>query len=194
MSSTTQLPPAPGGTTETPVPKAGWSRTRKLVVGGIGAFVALSALSAALSGGKTTTPAPAAAPAPASAVAPAAPSAAAPAPEQTQALAPVEPQYTVSQEQAIESAESYLDMGGFSEAGLIDQLSSKYGEGFSKADAAFAVAHVKVNWNEQAVISAKSYLDMGGFSRNGLIDQLESSYGEGFTHAQAVYAVNAVGL
>ena len=31
---------------------------------------------------------------------------------------------TVSQQQAIQSAESYLDMGGFSKAGLIEQLSS----------------------------------------------------------------------
>jgi hypothetical protein len=102
---------------------------------------------------------------------------------------------TVSLQQAVESASSYLSMGsGFSRAGLIQQLSSSYGEGFSKADAIFAVDHLHVNWNEQAVESAKGYMKMGGFSRANLIQQLSSSSGEQFTHAQAVYAANAVGL
>ena len=101
---------------------------------------------------------------------------------------------TVAQQQAIESADSYLDMGGFSRAGLLQQLSSSAGEGFPKGVAKFAITHVLVNWNEQAVESAKGYLEMGGFSRAGLIQQLSSSAGEGFTHAQAVYAVNQVGL
>jgi hypothetical protein len=101
----------------------------------------------------------------------------------------------VARRQAIESAQSYLDEGtGFSRAGLINQLDSKYGEGFTVALATFAVDHVHVNWNQQAVDSAKGYLRMGGFSRDGLIQQLTSSYGEGFTYAQAVYAVNKVGL
>ena len=73
-------------------------------------------------------------------------------------------------------------------------MSREYGEGFSKADAVFAVNHIDVNWNEQAAKSAKSYLDMSSFSRQGLIEQLESEYGEGFTHSQAVYGVNKTGL
>ena len=76
---------------------------------------------------------------------------------------------------------SYLDMSGFSRKGLIGQLSSSAGEGFSRADATFAVDHVDVNWNDEAVESAQSYLDMSSFSRQGLIDQLSSSAGEGFT-------------
>ncbi len=105
-----------------------------------------------------------------------------------------EPNYTTSQENAIASAYDYLDYSAFSKAGLIDQLSSKYGDGFSKADAAFAVNHIKVNWNEQAAASALEYLDYDSFSRSGLIQQLESEYGEQFTHAQAVYGVNQTGL
>ncbi len=101
---------------------------------------------------------------------------------------------SVAQEQAISSAESYLEMGGFSRAGLMDQLTSSAGEGFKTADAVYAVNHVKVDWNQQALVSAKSYLDMGGFSRAALLDQLTSSAGEQFTHAQAMYAVNHVGL
>ena len=104
------------------------------------------------------------------------------------------PAMTAGQEQAIGAAESYLEFTAFSRKGLIRQLSSDAGEGFSVADATFAVDHIKVNWNEQAARSAKSYLAMSHFSRKGLIHQLESSAGEGFTHAQAVYGVNKAGL
>jgi len=101
---------------------------------------------------------------------------------------------TVAQQNAIESAQSYLDMSGFSRAGLIQQLSSKAGEGFKRDDAVFAVNHVKVDWNKEAVESAKSYLEMSSFSRGGLIQQLSSKSGEQFTRAQATYAANRAGL
>src|SRR5688500_12143373 len=97
------------------------------------------------------------------------------------------PAMTMAQEQAIGAAESYLNVSAFSRKGLINQLSSAYGEGFTVADATYAVDHITVDWNEQAAKSAKSYLQVTNFSRKGLIDQLESSSGEGFTHAQAVY-------
>src|SRR5205809_5490895 len=57
------------------------------------------------------------------------------------------PSYTVSQQNAIRSAQEYLSSQAFSYTGLISQLSSKYGEGFAKADAVFAVNHIQVNWN-----------------------------------------------
>jgi hypothetical protein len=102
---------------------------------------------------------------------------------------------TVAEEQVIQSAKGYLAMGsGFSRAGLIEQLSSNSGEGFSHKLAVFAVKYLHPNWNQQAVLSAKSYMQMGGFSRASLIDQLHSASGEGFTLAQAVYAANHVGL
>jgi outer membrane biosynthesis protein TonB len=64
------------------------------------------------------------------------------APEQT-APAPEpaptpESSMTSSQENAIESAQSYLDMGGFSKSSLIEQLSSSAGEGFTPAQARYA--------------------------------------------------------
>jgi Host cell surface-exposed lipoprotein len=58
---------------------------------------------------------------------------------------------TKSQEQAIGSAEDYLEYSHFSKKGLIEQL--EY-EDFSKKDARFAVEHVKVDWNKQAAGSA----------------------------------------
>ena len=97
---------------------------------------------------------------------------------------------TIGQLQALGAAKSYLSSGGFSRAGLIGQLTSSYGEGFSRADAVWAVNHAHANWNAEAVQAAKSYIEMGGFSRARLIDQLQSPYGEHFTHAQAVYGVS----
>jgi hypothetical protein len=105
---------------------------------------------------------------------------------------PAEPEMTSGQENALESAQDYLDMSGFSKQGIIQQLSSGAGEGFPKADAVFAANHVDVNWNDEAVESAQDYLDMSSFSKDGLIDQLSSSAGEGFTVAQAQYAVDMV--
>lgn len=100
-----------------------------------------------------------------------------------------ESELTVSQEQAVISAESYLrNLGGFSRSGLVDQL--EY-EGFSEEDAEFAVDYLDPDWKEQAVISAESYMDMGGFSRESLIDQLEY---EGFTRKQAEHGADEVGL
>jgi hypothetical protein len=101
---------------------------------------------------------------------------------------------TVGQQNAIRSARSYLEYKAFSRKGLIHQLTSEYGESFSKADATFAVDYLKVDWNAQAAKSAKSYLEFRAFSRSGLIRQLTSEYGEGFTRAQAEYGVKVAGL
>lgn len=105
---------------------------------------------------------------------------------------------TKSQEQAIKSAKRYLEYSAFSRQGLIDQLSSEYGEQFPVEDATFAVDYLEstgqVDWNEQAAKSAAHYLEFSSFSRQGLIDQLSSEYGEKFTVEQAEYGATAVGL
>src|SRR6478735_11889980 len=95
---------------------------------------------------------------------------------------------TVSQEQAVNQAESYLEMTAFSRKGLIKQLEF---EEFSKADAKYAVDHISVNWNEQAAKQARSYLDMTAFSHGSLLRQLKF---EGFTSSQAAFGVKSVGL
>lgn len=94
---------------------------------------------------------------------------------------------------AIRSARSYLSVQGFSREGLIEQLSSPYGEGYSRADATRAVDSLGVNWNAQAVRSARSYLSMQGFSCNGLIEQLSSPYGDKYTTSQATYGATKAG-
>lgn len=104
------------------------------------------------------------------------------------------PTVTRAQENALRSAESYLDFKGFSKKGLIQQLSSEYGDGYKKADATWAVEHVDVNWKEQAVRAGEAYLDFKGFSRQGLIEQLSSEYGDQFTVKEATYAADKLGL
>lgn len=95
---------------------------------------------------------------------------------------------TLAQSNAISTALNYLDFQAFSKQGLIEQLEF---EGYSSADAQYAVDNIVVDWSEQAALKAAEYLNFQAFSRSGLIDQLEF---EGFTRAQATFGVDAVGL
>jgi hypothetical protein len=137
---------------------------------------------------KSSAPAPAAS-SPAVKPAPAPPTSKAQAPPPAPTKDP-----TAGQLNALRSAQNYLDIKGFSRAGLIAQLSSAYGDQFSVADSTWAVDHVGADWNEQAVRAGKAYLELKGFSRLGLIDQLSSAYGDQFTRKQATYAADKLGL
>ena len=95
---------------------------------------------------------------------------------------------TLSQQNARRAAENYLKYMPFSRSGLIDQLEF---EGYSTADATYAVDVLKVNWYKQAELKAADYLKYMPFSRQGLIDQLLF---EGFTPSEAEYGVSKVGL
>jgi hypothetical protein len=101
---------------------------------------------------------------------------------------------TASQQNALHEAESYLHSSSFSEAGLIEQLSSEAGSKFPLADAEWAVHHLHVDWNEQAAKEAKSYLNSSSFSCQGLIEQLSSEAGSKFTTAQAEYGAKQAGI
>lgn len=95
---------------------------------------------------------------------------------------------TISQQNALRKAESYLKFSAFSRSDLIGQL--EYNK-FSTEDATWAVDRVTVDWNEQAAKKAASYLKFSSFSRGDLIDQLLYN---GFTPEQAEYGVNTTGL
>lgn len=101
---------------------------------------------------------------------------------------PPAPAMTTSQANAVRKAESYLAYQAFSRTGLIKQL--QY-EGFSAADATYAVDHVTVDWTEQADKKAAEYMRYQAFSRSGLIKQLQY---EGFTADQAAHGAKSVGL
>jgi hypothetical protein len=106
--------------------------------------------------------------------------------------APASPSMTGAQQQAVSAANGYLSEGqGFSKQGLLQQLTSSAGDGFSKSDAEFAINYLHPNWDQQAADAANGYLSEGqGFSQASLTQQLTSSAGDGFTQAQAEYAIN----
>lgn len=100
---------------------------------------------------------------------------------------------TAPQKNAVRSANNYLSFSAFSRNGLIEQLSSPYGDGYEVADAMAAVDSLSVDWNEQAVKSARNYLEMMGFSCKGLIEQLSSDAGDKFTKNQATHGAQQAG-
>ena len=100
---------------------------------------------------------------------------------------------TGPQKNAVRSAELYLSISGFSRVGLIQQLSSSAGDGYSVADATVAVDSLSVDWNAQAARSAALYLQISGFSCNGLIEQLSSSAGDHYTKSQAAFGAQQAG-
>jgi hypothetical protein len=124
----------------------------------------------------------------------AAPSSAAASSAPSTPTAPSSPSMTGAQQQAVDAAQSYLGEGrGFSKQGLLGQLTSSAGNGFSKSDAKFAINYLNPNWGQQAVDAANGYLSEGqGFSKQGLLRQLTSSSGDGFSEAQAEYAINSL--
>lgn len=99
---------------------------------------------------------------------------------------------TSGQKNALQSAQDYIELGPFSKAGLIQQLSSSAGEGYSKADATFAANNVDADWKQEAVEAAEGYLEMSPMSKDALIQQLSSPAGDNFTEAQARYAADQV--
>jgi hypothetical protein len=154
------------------------SRKKKVLIGSAVVFTVVVALSPRAADTQPTS----------AAVAPTAtPEAAAP------SGAPA-PEPAPAQQNALRSAENYLRWNAFSRQGLIDQLSSEYGSGYSVEDAAWAADNIGVDWNEQAVRSANSYLELSSFSRQALIEQLSSEHGSKYTLEQATHAVNTLGL
>ena len=136
----------------------------------------------------TPTPSPTASPTPKSTPVPTPKPTRKPTPVPTPRPTPVPtPELTLAQRNAIGLAQDYLDYTAFSRTGLIGQLEF---EGFSNADATFAVDYLDVDWFEQAALMAQQYLDYSSFSRQGLIDQLVF---EGFTLEEATFGVTAVG-
>ena len=65
--------------------------------------------------------------------------------------------------------QGYLSEGqGFSEQGLLQQLTSSAGSGFTQAQAEYAISSLHPDWDAQAVDAAKGYMQMGGFSQREL--------------------------
>lgn len=116
--------------------------------------------------------------------APAAQAEPAPQPEPEPEPEPAVEQVPREFQNAVRSANQYLDFTSFSRLGLIDQLMF---EDYSPEAAEYAVDQVGADWNEQAAKKAEEYLDFTSFSRQGLVDQLLF---EKFTPEQAEYGAS----
>lgn len=97
------------------------------------------------------------------------------------------PEATVGEENALGSAVSYLEIGGFSKKSLREQLDY---EGYSSDEIDYAIKNCNADWMKQAALSAQNYIDTMNFSRSGLIEQLKF---EGFTDKQANHGADSVG-
>lgn len=89
-------------------------------------------------------------------------------------------------EDALASAETYLEHTSFSKKGLYEQLLF---EAYSEEAAQHAVENVQTDWNENALLTAQERLKYSGFSEQGLYDQLVF---EGFTAEQVQYAMDNI--
>lgn len=90
---------------------------------------------------------------------------------------------------ALKKAEMYDSMS-MSKAGLYEQLTSEYGEKFTKEAAQYAIDNVQSDWKEHALKKAKTYQEDMAMSPSAIYDQLVSEHGEKFTKEEAQYAVD----
>lgn len=91
---------------------------------------------------------------------------------------------------ALEKAELYAETMHMSKAGVYDQLTSEYGEGFPKEAAQYAIDNFKFDWKESALKKAQLYAETMSMSDSAIYDQLISEYGEKFTAEEAQYAID----
>ncbi|MBU3126046.1 Ltp family lipoprotein [Clostridium tagluense] len=111
-------------------------------------------------------------------------------PETTTVKTPTPAKPTISTEyiSALAKAELYGTTMNMSKKGIYDQLTSEYGEKFSKESAQYAVDNVKIDYNANALKKAEMYQKEMSMSPSAVYDQLVSEHGEKFTQAEAQYA------
>lgn len=91
---------------------------------------------------------------------------------------------------ALDKGQMYSDMMDMSKAGVLQQLTSQYGEKFPDDAAQYAIDNINADWNENALNKAKTYYDTMSMSKDAVYTQLTSSYGEQFTAEEAQYAID----
>ncbi len=95
---------------------------------------------------------------------------------------------------ALRKAELYGNQMHMSKAGIYDQLTSEYGEGFEAEAAEYAIDNADINYKKNAVEKAKQYGNQMNMSKTGIYDQLISEYGEQFTSEEAQYGIDNVDI
>lgn len=91
---------------------------------------------------------------------------------------------------ALKKAKMYSDTMSMSKAGLYGQLTSEYGEKFSKEAAQYAIDNVKSDWKGNALKKAQTYQETMSMAPSAIYDQLLSEHGEKFTAEEAKYAID----
>ena len=76
-----------------------------------------------------------------------------------------------------------------SKAGIYEQLTSEYGEKFTKEAAQYAIDNLKADYKKNALETAKNYQESMAMSPSAIHDQLTSEHGEKFTKEEADYAI-----
>ena len=97
---------------------------------------------------------------------------------------------SIEEKNALVKAQTYSDTMYMSKQRIYQQLTSSYGEGFSKDAAQYAIDNVNADWNKNALQKAKEYQTTMNMSKSRIYNQLTSSYGENFTKSQAQYAID----
>lgn len=90
---------------------------------------------------------------------------------------------------ALKKAEIYAKMN-FSKKRIYDQLTSSYGEWFTKEAAQYAVDTLVRDYKENALKMAEIYSNQQNMSKSRVYEQLTSSYWEQFTKEEAQYAID----
>lgn len=96
----------------------------------------------------------------------------------------------IEYQNALKKAETYSSIMHMSKSKIYDQLTSEYGEGFTKEAAQFAMDNLEADWKANALAKAKSYQINMNMSKKRIYDQLTSEYGEKFTKEEAQYAID----
>lgn len=191
------------------VPAEGARKKRKLwpfIVGGVGGFLLLILVIGGIVGAAGSHKGSAASdPTPTSSsddswasnlpsadpTAPTPPAAPADQPSETAApAAPAAPAVPADFESALTKAGQYSEMMHMSKQGIYDQLTSQYGEQFSKEAAQYAIDNLHADYNANALAKAKEYQSEMAMSPAAIRQQLTSNYGEKFTPQEAEYAIS----
>jgi hypothetical protein len=90
---------------------------------------------------------------------------------------------------ALNKANTYANTMHMSKMGVYNQLTSEYGEKFSKDAAQYAIDNIQTDWNAHALAKAKNYQSSMSMSPAAIRNQLISEHGEKFTQEQADYAI-----
>lgn len=97
---------------------------------------------------------------------------------------------TTGETNALKKAETYSSVMHMSKKRIYKQLTSEYGEGFTAAEAQYAIDNIKADWNANALATAKNYQETMSMSKSAIYKQLISEYGEEFTKDEAQYAID----